>query len=65
MGIDPRPAGVHVSRRFTAPPQRGFDAWLDPGLTGGWMFGPPVQDEAIVRLVVDAREGGWFSFVVR
>jgi uncharacterized protein YndB with AHSA1/START domain len=30
-----------------------------------WMFGPVIRDEEIVRLTVDPRVGGKFSFVVR
>lgn len=56
---------VQVSRRFDAPAERVFDAWLDPITLGRWMFGPDVRDEEIVRLDVDARIGGKFSFVVR
>src|SRR5690606_856869 len=37
----------------------------DPALLGRWMFGPNVRDEEIVRLALDARVGGRFSFVVR
>jgi uncharacterized protein YndB with AHSA1/START domain len=56
---------VQVDRRFDASCERVFDAWLDPGTLGHWMFGPEVRDEEIVRLDVDARVGGKFSFVVR
>lgn len=56
---------VLVERRFNASSARVFDAWLDPGLLGRWMFGPALRDEDIVRLTVDARVGGSFSFVVR
>ncbi len=56
---------VHVNRHFDAPAERVFDAWLEPAMLGYWMFGPDVRDEEIVRLDVDARVGGRFSFVVR
>lgn len=56
---------VHVERRFSTSPERVFDAWLNPGLLGRWMFGPALREEEIVRLTVDARVGGSFSFVVR
>lgn len=56
---------VHLSHRFSAPPERVFDAWLSPEMIGKWMFGPALRDEEIVRLVIDARAGGQFSFVVR
>lgn len=56
---------VRVTQRFSASPERVFDAWLDPELLGRWMFGPSVRDEEVVRLNVDARLNGRFSFVVR
>lgn len=56
---------VQVTRHLRAAPERVFDAWLDPALLGHWMFGPEVRDEQIVRLQMDARVGGTFSFVVR
>ncbi len=56
---------ARVTRRFDASPERVFDAWLDPTLIGTWMFGPNVRDEEVVRVTVDPRVGGSFSFVVR
>lgn len=56
---------VRVTRRFDAPAERVFDAWLDTRLIGQWMFGPTQRDEEIVSLDVDARVGGSFSFLVR
>src|SRR5438552_4671695 len=54
-----------VTRRFSAEPERVFDAWLDAGMLGKWMFGPAVREEEVARLDLDPREGGSFSFVVR
>lgn len=59
------PLQARVTRRFAAPRERVFDAWLDRELLGRWMFGPAVRDEEIVRLSLDPRVGGRFSFVVR
>jgi uncharacterized protein YndB with AHSA1/START domain len=56
---------VQVTQRYAASAERVFDAWLSPELLGKWMFGPAVREEEIVRLSVDARVGGAFSFVVR
>jgi uncharacterized protein YndB with AHSA1/START domain len=56
---------VRVARRFSASPERVFDAWLDPKMIGKWMFGPALREEEVVRIVIDARVGGSFSFVVR
>ena len=52
---------VPVTRRFSASPERVFDAWLDTVKVGMWMF----QSDEIVRMEIDARVGGTFSFVVR
>ena len=59
------PVNVRVTRRFNASPERVFDAWLDPGMIGRWMFGPTLRDEEVTRISLDARIGGSFSFVVR
>jgi uncharacterized protein YndB with AHSA1/START domain len=56
---------VSVARYFDAPPERLFDAWLDPEMIGKWMFGPALREEEVLRIVVDARVGGSFSFLVR
>lgn len=61
----PGNAVVQVTQRFNASAERVFDAWLSPELLGKWMFGPEVREEEIVRLSLDARVGGAFSFVVR
>ena len=58
------PIKAFVTKRFPAGAERVFDAWLDPDWLGRWMFGPNVRDERIVRLAVDPRVGGKFSFVV-
>ncbi|HEY0864627.1 MAG TPA: SRPBCC family protein [Lacunisphaera sp.] len=58
------PVKSTVTRRFSVPAERVFDAWLDPVMIGRWMFGPNVRDEQIVRLGTEPRVGGKFSFVV-
>lgn len=57
-------ANARVSRHFTAPAERVFDAWLTCSMIERWMFGPAVRDEEIVRLSIDPRVGGAFSFLV-
>ena len=64
MNTEPH-VNVRVTRRFSASPERIFDAWLDPEMIGRWMFGSAVRDEEIVRITIEARVGGSFSFVVR
>jgi uncharacterized protein YndB with AHSA1/START domain len=56
---------VRVTRRYEATAERVFDAWLDPQLIGRWMFGPALREEEVLRIEVDARVGGGFSFLVR
>ncbi|HKQ80442.1 MAG TPA: SRPBCC family protein [Blastocatellia bacterium] len=56
---------VSVSRRFSVSPERVFDACLDPEMIGKWMFGAAVREEEVLRIAVDARVGGSFSFLVR
>ena len=58
------PVHAVVLHRFDVAAERGFDACLDPSWVGRWMFGPDVRDERIVRLALEARVGGRFSFVV-
>ena len=59
-----QPVKAVVSHRFAVPAERVFDAWLDPEWIGRWMYGPVVRDERIVRLGLEPRVGGKFSFVV-
>ncbi|MEO7415378.1 MAG: SRPBCC family protein [Opitutaceae bacterium] len=59
-----KPVETVVLHRFPCPAERVFDAWLDVTLLGRWMFGPAVRDERIVKLALDPKVGGKFSFVV-
>ncbi len=59
-----RPVHAIILYRFEASAERVFEAWFDPVWLGRWMFGPGGRDERIVRLTLDARVGGKFSFVV-
>src|SRR5688500_1328867 len=62
---DPRArTEIEVIRSFSLPPEEVFNAWLDPAKIGKWMFGPPLRDEKVVRMGLEAKVGGRFSFVV-
>ena len=64
--MNPAPIAVaRVVRRFDVPPERVFDAWLDPKKISQWMFGPRLREEEILHIELDARTGGSFSFLVR
>jgi uncharacterized protein YndB with AHSA1/START domain len=53
---------VRVSRRIDAPPERIFDAWLEPASVKRWMGAPSASE--VVSVAVDPSVGGTFSFVV-
>jgi uncharacterized protein YndB with AHSA1/START domain len=61
-------AAIQVQHRFQAAPERVFDAWLDPAKIEHWMGAPArkmlAEPDKCVKLEVDARKGGRFSFVV-
>ena len=62
-----QPVVAQVTHRFNASAERVFDAWLDPARVRAWMAlserkGPGGE---LLRVRIDARVGGTFSFVVR
>ncbi len=58
------PILVSVSHNFASPPDEVFGAWLDPAKVGKWMFGPPLREEKVLRMGLEPKVGGHFSFVV-
>lgn len=54
---------VQVTRELDAPPERVFDAWLDPERVGNWLFATPDGD--MVRVEIDPRVGGRYDIVER
>jgi uncharacterized protein YndB with AHSA1/START domain len=54
---------VRVERIVEAPPERAFDAWLDPERAGRWLFATPAGE--IVRVAIEAWAGGRYEIVER
>ena len=52
---------VRVTRRFEATPERVFDAWLDEGTAGEWLFA--TAEGEMVRVAIDPHVGGRFEIV--
>lgn len=58
-----RPDSVGISARFEAPPERVFDAWLDPRIAGQWLFATASRPAALAE--IEAHAGGSFRFEER
>jgi uncharacterized protein YndB with AHSA1/START domain len=54
---------VRVKHRFTAAPERVFDAWLDPEKARRFLFATPTGQ--MVQAETDPRVGGRFTFTDR
>lgn len=54
---------VRVTTVLEASPEQVFDAWLDPGIAGKWLFATASRPS--VPVAVDARVGGAFRFLER
>lgn len=61
---DARPAAIAV-QDFRVPPQRVYDAIIDPAMIARFMFGPLLREEEILHIRIDPRVGGEFSYKVR
>jgi uncharacterized protein YndB with AHSA1/START domain len=58
-----RPTAIRLTHRFDEPPRRVFDAWLDPGLAGRWLFA--TASRPMTDVEIDARVGGGFRLADR
>lgn len=58
-----RPDVIRLARRFNAPAERVFHAWLDPDVAGRWLFATALEPVADVD--IDPRVGGGFRFAER
>lgn len=54
---------IRVQREYDAPPERVFDAWLDPDSAGAWLFATPAG--RMTRVEIDPHVGGTFRIVER
>jgi uncharacterized protein YndB with AHSA1/START domain len=54
---------ICVTHRFGARPDRVFNAWLDPGVAGRWLFA--TASRPMAQVDIDARVRGSFCFVDR
>jgi uncharacterized protein YndB with AHSA1/START domain len=61
--MKPEIAAIRVMHRYGAPPLHAFDAWLDPGVAGRWLFA--TASRPIAHVEIDGRVGGLFRFVDR
>ena len=57
------PNTIQVSRAFSVPAERIFDAWIEPTVAGKWLFATPTGQ--MVRVEIDPRVGGKFTIAER
>jgi len=58
-----RPPRIRVTRRFRAPHERVFRAWLDPEIAGRWLFATALHP--MTEVEIEPRVGGSFRFADR
>jgi uncharacterized protein YndB with AHSA1/START domain len=59
-----KPTAIAI-QTFNVPPQRVYDAILEPDTITRFMFGPLLREEEILHIRNDPRVGGAFSYKVR
>lgn len=62
--MTPKPTALAV-QTFNVPPQRVYDAILDPAVIARFMFGPLLREEEILHIRNEPGIGGAFSYKVR
>jgi uncharacterized protein YndB with AHSA1/START domain len=56
---------LRITRRFDAPPERVFDAWVNPEMARKWLFKSKEVDAFERRVEIDARLGGSYFITNR
>lgn len=54
---------LRLVRRYAYPPERVFDAWLDPSIASRFLF--TTAESEVIRCDIDPRVGGAFVIVDR
>jgi uncharacterized protein YndB with AHSA1/START domain len=54
---------IRITHRFNAPPQRVFEAWLNPAVAGKWLFA--TASRPMTDVAIEARVGGSFRLARR
>ena len=60
---EPKTVQVVVKRRYSAAPERVFDAFLDPKIAGRFLYATPTGEMIVCE--IDPRVGGRFNFTER